>query len=242
MVTIVDDAFLAGKRFVQNFSQSMSELKQDMQQHLENSSIREVDLKLSAIKDIDNEVNKQVNKVIKHLCDQPVKINSPLTLELINKITSDAKFELNSQEICELNKMNSSETTPPSFDQNAEENEKYRYSIHSTELNTFESDCCSEPNAVNPKNSNLGVLDQNNETDSSINEGMKRYMSAMLWKNPDENNFDVKKLSRRQREAMQFMRGVMDECTHLSNFSIPFDTSLIIGIYFAIEFITMTFV
>uniref|UniRef100_A0A6M2DYQ1 Putative secreted protein n=1 Tax=Xenopsylla cheopis TaxID=163159 RepID=A0A6M2DYQ1_XENCH len=127
MVTIVDDAFLAGKRFVQNFSQSMSELKQDMQQHLENSSIREVDLKLSAIKDIDNEVNKQVNKVIKHLCDQPVKINSPLTLELINKITSDAKFELNSQEICELNKMNSSETTPPSFDQNAEENEKYRY-------------------------------------------------------------------------------------------------------------------
>lgn len=29
-------------------------------------------------------------------------------------------------------------------------------------------------------------------------------------------------------EALQFMRGVMDECTHLGNFSIPVDPSLII--------------
>lgn len=232
MVTIVDDAFLAGKRFVQNFSQSMSELKQDMQQHLDGSATKEVDLKLSAIK-IDNDVNKPMNKVIRHLSDQPVKINNPMSLELINKITSDAKFELNSQEICELNKMNSSET-PSSFDQNAEENERYRYSIDSSEFKKIESDCCSEPNAVNIiKNGNVGVLERNIEkiTDSSVNEGMKKYMSAMLWKNSDEENFDVKKLNWRQREAMQFMRGVMDECTHLSNFSIPYDTSLIIGTY-----------
>lgn len=26
------------------------------------------------------------------------------------------------------------------------------------------------------------------------------------------------------------MRGIMDECTHLSNFSIPYDTSLIIAV------------
>lgn len=35
----------------------------------------------------------------------------------------------------------------------------------------------------------------------------------------------------RNREALQFMRGVMDECTHLGNFSVPYDTSLIIGEY-----------
>lgn len=29
-------------------------------------------------------------------------------------------------------------------------------------------------------------------------------------------------------EAVQFMRGIMDECTHLGNFSIPVDPSLII--------------
>ncbi len=29
-------------------------------------------------------------------------------------------------------------------------------------------------------------------------------------------------------EALQFMRGIMDECTHLKNFSVPVDPSLII--------------
>jgi len=33
---------------------------------------------------------------------------------------------------------------------------------------------------------------------------------------------------RRQREALLFMRGVMDECTHLGNFSKPVDTGLVI--------------
>lgn len=29
-----------------------------------------------------------------------------------------------------------------------------------------------------------------------------------------------------ERDALQFMRGMMDECTHLKNFSVPFDTDL----------------
>lgn len=40
---------------------------------------------------------------------------------------------------------------------------------------------------------------------------------------------DITKIHWRDRETLQFMRGIMDECTHLSNFSVPFDTSLIIG-------------
>lgn len=35
---------------------------------------------------------------------------------------------------------------------------------------------------------------------------------------------------RRDKEAIWFMRGIMDECTHLKNFSVPFDTSLVIAI------------
>ncbi|KAL6428395.1 protein ABHD18 isoform X2 [Cataglyphis hispanica] len=34
----------------------------------------------------------------------------------------------------------------------------------------------------------------------------------------------------REHEALQFMRGVMDECTHLKNFEIPVDTELIIAV------------
>ena len=34
----------------------------------------------------------------------------------------------------------------------------------------------------------------------------------------------------RERAAFQFMRGVMDECTHLRNFEVPVDTELIIAV------------
>ncbi|PSN55357.1 Protein ABHD18 [Blattella germanica] len=34
----------------------------------------------------------------------------------------------------------------------------------------------------------------------------------------------------REDEALLFMHGIMDECTHLRNFTVPFDTSLIIAI------------
>lgn len=32
-------------------------------------------------------------------------------------------------------------------------------------------------------------------------------------------------------DAVTFMRGIMDECTHLKNFSVPVDTSLIISVF-----------
>ncbi|CAH1965111.1 unnamed protein product [Acanthoscelides obtectus] len=44
---------------------------------------------------------------------------------------------------------------------------------------------------------------------------------------PTKRVIDMKK---RAREALWFMRGMMDECTHLKNFTVPFDTSLIISI------------
>lgn len=41
---------------------------------------------------------------------------------------------------------------------------------------------------------------------------------------------DTTKVQWWEREALQFMRGMMDECTHLKNFTVPFDTSLITAI------------
>ncbi|XP_063992662.1 protein ABHD18 isoform X2 [Diachasmimorpha longicaudata] len=34
----------------------------------------------------------------------------------------------------------------------------------------------------------------------------------------------------REHEALQFMRGIMDECTHLRNFEVPVDTNMIIAV------------
>jgi len=39
-----------------------------------------------------------------------------------------------------------------------------------------------------------------------------------------------KRKKKAQDEVYQFMRGIMDECTHLKNFSVPIDTELIIAI------------
>lgn len=39
-----------------------------------------------------------------------------------------------------------------------------------------------------------------------------------------------KEAKRGHEEVYQFMRGIMDECTHLSNFSVPVDTELIIAV------------
>lgn len=62
-------------------------------------------------------------------------------------------------------------------------------------------------------------------------------LTSDLWINlpfmkSSGKKIDISKIHWRDREALQFMRGIMDECTHLSNFSIPYDTSLIIGKFF----------
>lgn len=64
-------------------------------------------------------------------------------------------------------------------------------------------------------------------------------LTSDLWINlpfmkSSGKKIDISKIHWRDREALQFMRGIMDECTHLSNFSIPYDTSLIIGKFYTI--------
>lgn len=41
---------------------------------------------------------------------------------------------------------------------------------------------------------------------------------------------NIREMKQRAKEALWFMRGMMDECTHLKNFSVPYDTSLIISV------------
>lgn len=51
---------------------------------------------------------------------------------------------------------------------------------------------------------------------------------ANKLKNVQSDN--TKNKNSREQEALQFMRGIMDECTHLQNFEVPVDTELIIAV------------
>ncbi|XP_051819758.1 protein ABHD18 isoform X2 [Antechinus flavipes] len=44
----------------------------------------------------------------------------------------------------------------------------------------------------------------------------------------EEKSKEEKRRSTLQKESLMFMKGVMDECTHVANFSVPVDPSLII--------------
>jgi len=55
----------------------------------------------------------------------------------------------------------------------------------------------------------------------SLRENLKSTVDRLTHRETGDRN-------ERQKEALSFMRGVMDECTHLANFSNPVDTSLVI--------------
>lgn len=64
------------------------------------------------------------------------------------------------------------------------------------------------------------------ETEQSLNDNYDAEEIAKLKLEP----IDTTKIKWWEREALQFMRGMMDECTHLKNFTIPYDTSLITAV------------
>lgn len=64
------------------------------------------------------------------------------------------------------------------------------------------------------------------ETEQSLDDEYDAERIAKLKLEP----IDTTKIKWWEREALQFMRGMMDECTHLKNFSVPYDTSLITAV------------
>lgn len=72
------------------------------------------------------------------------------------------------------------------------------------------------------------------EATSKKNTSMASFLSLnvinILQKEMTPRILERLSVKKRYQEAMWFMRGIMDECTHLKNFSVPFDTSLVIAI------------
>lgn len=185
MVTIVDDAFLAGQHFVQHFNESMNELQND---------IRSV-----------NNLNVAVQPTNSAFTDEKNSFN--LSDPLMEKLRSSAEnpINLSSDEVQELNKkilIAQGKDAPP------------------------------QPQPLAETSTENYVNDTIRVAGNAISSVTTKLMGLILPDNDSVKHtpIDITKTKWWEREALQFMRGVMDECTHLKNFSVPYDTTLITAI------------
>lgn len=144
MVTVVDEAFLAGKSFIKNYNRSIT--------------------------DLDNDLRDLYSTRTRHdICKSGSDDRS-------SSIQSNGKISEIYRQIEELNKDN---MRPP------------------------------EETIEGTKDSTKSGRDVKNKTQP----------------------IDTTKVNWWEHEVLQFMRGMMDECTHLKNFSVPYDTSLITAVF-----------
>lgn len=97
MVTIVDDSFIAGKHFIQNFDQSMEELQEDIKD-TKQLTLEPENINLSVIKETSPET---AQKKFLEINGKSNKLN--LSEQLLNKLLSGKRIELTASEINELN-------------------------------------------------------------------------------------------------------------------------------------------
>lgn len=96
------------------------------------------------------------------------------------------------------------------------------YQSDSTNLNVCPSDKISEIyRQIEELNIDKEMINETSaENDNSLEEMTRLKLDPI----------DTTKIKWWEREALQFMRGMMDECTHLKNFTVPYDTSLITAV------------
>lgn len=210
MVTIVDDAFLAGQRFVQHFNNSILKLKDDIQ---------------------DAEINKESKEIVNMLGINRTTNTLNISPALLNKLLSKEKCTLTKIEINELN------------DKIREAQNKWRVKSTAAAAVATEPAKESSSSALEGHMNALQVLQLANGITGKRTESIATFLFGTTTKlmnfilprrseNPqtqgEKSNGESKEWW--ERESLQFMRGVMDECTHLKNFSVPLDTELIISV------------
>lgn len=206
MVTVVDEAFEAGQQFIRNFNESIKELKSDI---------------------TDTRQNVNVNKDVSYVPvprKKSIQVDKENTLHLSynlhNKLMSETKFELTNSEVNELNDKIKDVHIKRKQEQNLE-----RFLRKPTIIST------------STIMSDLRPVDKNIPQQVSKNKILWKFTNLMNYLLPSRRStptksvsIDTTKTNWWEREALQFMRGVMDECTHLKNFSVPYDTSLTIAV------------
>lgn len=187
MVTIVDDAFLAGQNFAKHFNESMCELRHD-------------------INTVDDDPVPSTTAARTEPANNSFKLSEPLLEKVQSYATSvslshDETSELNTKMLIAQGKQQEPQSKTVAID--------------------------VLPAVPLIPGSMAGAIT------SAITQSTTKLMDFLTPTSPTRNQhqtIDTTKVKWWEREALQFMRGVMDECTHLKNFSIPYDTSLITAI------------
>ncbi|XP_075983330.1 protein ABHD18 [Anticarsia gemmatalis] len=286
MVTIVDEAFLAGKKFARTYSSGVTHKTKTVnsensdkvqikyQENCDKSKIDitnneiNVDKNGSNVIDVSKNVMKE-NKVPKPAVSSETLVNienlnselkrlrneGKISEVLYTKLISNEKFVLDPQDIddinslteqmikevllkckvAELKKIDKENQKPEGGDKTSKENSPDIVKTQAAVRVTQDPDIIIEsPNPLKyPLKSVQTKEIEVKKADKSWN--ISEFTSD-LWVNlpfigrSSGRKIDISKIHWRDREALQFMRGIMDECTHLSNFSVPFDTSLIIAV------------
>lgn len=221
MVTVVDDAFKAGQHFIQNFNQSIKELEADVEETKELTD-PEKNVHLTVIR----ETNPMEAK------HQFMKINGRsnqlrLSEELLDKLLSKEKCELTAAEVNELNEKIKIAIERLNNDKITQNGSKDVEMMGENAVVATKSDQVTYLSSA----LNLGarLINYITPTSESSNSKSNSESGTTVAKNKKES-LDTTKTNWWEREALQFMRGVMDECTHLKHFSVPYDTSLIIAV------------
>lgn len=230
MVTIVDEAFTAGQHFVQNFNQSIKELEADVKETKELTKENpDKNVHLSVIRDTNPvEAKKELLKINGR--SNQLKLSD----DLLDKLLSKEKCELTAAEINELN-----EKIQIAIERLRNEKELLNCSKHIEKTNLK----VVNEGQILQAQSTQSQSDQVTYLTSALNVGSRlisyitpsetssdKNKSAVDEAKKKRRPLDTTKTNWWEREALQFMRGVMDECTHLKNFSVPHDTSLIIAV------------
>lgn len=269
MVTIVDEAFLAGKKFARTYSQSMelpvannTEKKKD---DAEPAKKLDITYNESGAKVPPNVVDVDVSKNILDINTGETKVTTDTVAHsetlykelqrllgegkisdvLFKKLTSNEKFVLEPQDIEALNQLSEQNIKEvllkckvADLQQLLQNSKKHVQEKMREKSSANETDLVvdSSPQILKDPLKSVEL------TQKAVKKPEKPWniseFTSDLWVNlpflrstsKSGKKIDIGKIHWRDREALQFMRGIMDECTHLSNFSVPFDTSLIIAV------------
>lgn len=222
MVTIVDDAFKAGQHFVQNFNQSIKELEADTKEIQKPTD----PVHLSVIRETNPEEAKK----------QFLKINGrsnqlKLSETLLEKLLSKEKCELTAAEINELNEKIQTALEKIKVEQKMKTLNTVKFEVVKTEAPENKDNPTYLSSAINVGSKLINMITPatSGAPEKSVKAEVASKPTTALTKEK-RKPIDVTREKWWEREAFQFMRGMMDECTHLKNFSVPYDTSLIIAV------------
>lgn len=227
MVTVVDDSFTAGKHFIKNFNRSMHELREDIKDTKE-LTLEKENINLSVIKETNPE---NPTKKFLEINGESNKLN--LSEGLLSKLLSSQQCELTASEINELNekikialkRLKTGKTLDKTSEEVIAEHAKLTVTDNG---NTVAASALIQ--------SDTSTIEPTTVIASAYNISKTKLMSllssddSVVPAQPKREKFDPMKVNWWEKESLQFMRGMMDECTHLKNFSVPLDTSLIIAV------------